>query len=101
MPTYVSAVNQPPAKSLRQAHVVGVVGILTVVVSALGYLREATLAGRFGSSAVMDAYFGAMFIPVVVYTVLISGSLSPVSIPILLEQHSKGTGGNYPRPLVF
>lgn len=63
----------------------GIVGILTVAVSALGYLREAALAARFGVSATMDAYFGAIFIPNIVYSALIAGTLSPVLIPILLH----------------
>jgi len=90
VPNCTLEVNEPPATSLRKARAVGVVTLLTVVVSACGYLREATLAACFGISAVMDAYFGAMFIPIILYTVLISGALSPVFIPILLEQDSKG-----------
>jgi putative peptidoglycan lipid II flippase len=65
---------------------VGIVSVLTVVVAVFGYLREAALAARFGLSTTMDAYFGAIFIPTMVYMVLIAGTLSPVFIPILMQE---------------
>jgi putative peptidoglycan lipid II flippase len=71
---------------LRRGRTVGVVSVLTVVVAVCGYLREAALAARFGVSATMDAYFSAIFIPTIVYMVLIAGTLSPVFIPILLQR---------------
>ncbi len=64
---------------------VSIVTVFTVIVSGLGYLREATLAARFGLSPTMDAYFAAVFIPTMVYLMLIAGMLSPVFIPILLQ----------------
>jgi putative peptidoglycan lipid II flippase len=63
-----------------------VVSIITVLVAIVGSLREATLAGRFGISVTMDAYFAAIFIPNILYLVLIAGTLSPVFIPILLQE---------------
>jgi putative peptidoglycan lipid II flippase len=80
---------EPPVfqpRGLRQARTVGIVSVLTVIVAVFGYLREALLAARFGVSATMDAYFSATFIPTIVYTVLIAGTLSPVFIPILLQE---------------
>jgi putative peptidoglycan lipid II flippase len=74
------------ARGPRQARAVGVVTVLTVVVAAFGYLREVTLAARFGVSTTMDAYFGAVFIPTMVYMILIAGTLSPVFIPILMQE---------------
>jgi len=76
----------PQPKSVRQARTVGIVSVLTVIVAIFGYLREATLAARFGVSVTMDAYFGAIFIPTMLYMVLIAGTLSPVFIPILLQE---------------
>jgi putative peptidoglycan lipid II flippase len=66
----------------------GIVGILTLIVSGFGYLREAALAARFGVSSTMDAYFGAVFIPNILYFVLIAGTLSPIFIPILLQDNA-------------
>ncbi len=70
----------------RKGRTVGIVGVLTVCVSVVGYLREAALAARFGISSTMDAYFAAIFIPNILYTVLVLGTLSPVFIPILMQE---------------
>ncbi len=78
-----SSVSQP--RNPRRARAVGIVSVLTVVVAVFGYLREAALAARFGLSTTMDAYFGAIFIPTMVYMTLIAGTLSPVFIPILIH----------------
>jgi len=73
-------------KASRRGRAVGIVGVLTAFVAGFGYLREAALAARFGLSPTMDAYFGAVFIPMTIYAVLIGGTLSPVFIPILLRE---------------
>jgi putative peptidoglycan lipid II flippase len=75
---------------VRSGRNVSIVSALMVVVSVTGYLREATLAARFGLSTTMDAYFAAVFIPTMVYTTLIAGMLSPVFIPILLQSGNDG-----------
>ena len=64
----------------------GIVSVLTVIVAMVGYLREASLAAHFGISSTMDAYFAAIFLPNIFYLVLIAGTLSPVLIPILLQE---------------
>lgn len=61
-----------------------------MVVAAFGYLREAALAARFGLSTTMDAYFAAIFVPTIVYMVLIAGTLSPLFIPMLLQADESG-----------
>ena len=71
----------------RKGRTAGVVGVLTVFVAAVGYVREAVLAARFGISTTMDAYFAAIFIPNILYLVLIAGTLSPVLIPILMQEN--------------
>ena len=78
----------PAASVLRKGRTAGVVGALMVLVSVVGYLREAALAARFGVSTTMDAYFGAIFIPNILYFVLIAGTVSPVLIPILLQEET-------------
>jgi len=70
----------------RKGRTVGIVGFVTVAVSAIGYLRESALAARFGVSTTMDAYFAAIFIPNILYFVLVAGTVSPVFIPILLKE---------------
>ena len=76
--------NSGPAP--RKGRTVGIVGVLTVFVAVVGYLREAALAARFGISTTMDAYFAAIFIPNILYLVLIAGTLSPVFIPLLMQE---------------
>jgi putative peptidoglycan lipid II flippase len=82
--------TEPVASALRKGRTAGVVGALMVLVSVVGYLREAALAARFGVSTTMDAYFGAIFIPNILYFVLIAGTVSPVLIPILLQEEAGG-----------
>jgi putative peptidoglycan lipid II flippase len=69
-----------------RGRLVGIVGILTVLVAIVGYLREAAFAVRFGISSTTDAYFGAILIPNILYAVLVTGTLSPVLVPILLHK---------------
>lgn len=70
-----------------KARTASVVAIITVGVAVAGYLREAILAAHFGATATMDAYFASIFIPNILYLVLIAGTLSPVFIPILLQEN--------------
>jgi putative peptidoglycan lipid II flippase len=70
----------------HRGRTVGVVSLMTALVALLGYFREATLAAKFGISAAADAYFGVVLIPNMLYGILVLGTLSPVLIPILLEQ---------------
>jgi putative peptidoglycan lipid II flippase len=72
---------------LRKGRAAGIVGLFTLIVAVCGYFREAVLAARFGVSNTMDAYFGAVFIPNVIYYVLVAGTLSPIFIPILLDEN--------------
>ncbi|HEY2168559.1 MAG TPA: lipid II flippase MurJ [Candidatus Angelobacter sp.] len=78
----------PPSAGLRTGHTASIVGALMVLVSVIGYLREAALAPRFGVSATMDAYFAAIFIPNILYSILIAGTVSPVLIPILVQEEA-------------
>jgi putative peptidoglycan lipid II flippase len=83
----------PLRSGLRTGRTAGIVGALMVLVSAVGYLREAALASRFGVSATMDAYFGAAFIPNILYSILIAGTVSPILIRILVEEETGGHEG--------
>jgi putative peptidoglycan lipid II flippase len=74
-----------PIPGQARGRIVGVVTILTLAVAVLGYIRESALAARFGLTAIMDAYFGAIFIPTNIYLILVVGTVSPIFIPILLH----------------
>ena len=80
----------PRLSGLGRGRTVGIVSAATLVVAVFGYLREAVLAARFGVSNTMDAYFGAIFIPNILFLILIAGTLSPILIPILLQGNRTG-----------
>ncbi|MGC2697262.1 MAG: murein biosynthesis integral membrane protein MurJ [Candidatus Angelobacter sp.] len=86
MPEPIIEVETPSVFGPRKGRTAGIVGVLTALVAVVGYLREATFAARFGISTTMDAYFAAIFIPNVIYLILIAGTLSPVFIPILMQE---------------
>jgi putative peptidoglycan lipid II flippase len=86
VPGALSDIAMPAEIQPSRGHTVSVVTILTLFVAILGFLREATLAARFGVSATMDAYFGAIFIPTNIYLILVVGTVSPILIPILLHE---------------
>jgi putative peptidoglycan lipid II flippase len=88
LPEPILEFEAPPNVGARTGRAAGIVGALMVLVSVVGYLREAALAARFGVSTTMDAYFGAILIPNILYSVLIAGTVSPVLIPILLREES-------------
>jgi putative peptidoglycan lipid II flippase len=89
-PTVKNGTSSSPG---HRGRAIGVVSIMTVIVAGFGYFREAALAARFGLSTSMDAYFAAIFIPTMVYMTLIAGTLSPVFIPILLQEEASGEPG--------
>jgi len=87
LPQASSEPKAGPRSLPGKARTVGIVSVVTVLVAVAGYLREATLAARFGISATMDAYFAAIFLPNILYLILIAGTLSPVFIPILIQEN--------------
>jgi putative peptidoglycan lipid II flippase len=87
-PAVQTRLSQP--SDPRRGRTVGIVSALTVGVAVFGYFREAALAARFGLSTTMDAYFAAIFVPTIVYMILIAGTLSPLFIPILLQADESG-----------
>jgi len=79
------ATHSRDALPSRRSRIVGAVTAISIGVAVMGYLREATLAARFGVSSTMDAYFGAIFVPNTIYLILVVGTVSPILIPILLQ----------------
>lgn len=70
---------------MRLARSFGVVALLTLVSSFLGYVRDAAMAARFGASMVTDAYFAAFFVPNTLSLILLSNSVAIVFLPIFVE----------------
>ena len=82
----VQKAELPRSVGKARGRTVTFLGLITILVALVGYVREAAIAARFGISAVTDAYFAAIFIPLLLYLILITGTFSTVLIPILLEQ---------------
>ncbi|MBI2476754.1 hypothetical protein HYV72_01135, partial [Candidatus Uhrbacteria bacterium] len=51
----------------------------------LGLIRDRLLAGTFGASASLDAYYAAFRVPDLVYSFLVLGALSASFIPIFVK----------------
>lgn len=74
---------------MRLARSFGVVAVLTLIASFLGYVRDAAMAARFGASAVTDGYFAAFFVPNTLSLILLSNSVAIVFLPIFVEAFQK------------
>ncbi len=68
----------------------GLVGMLTLVGSLLGYARNASIASVFGLSGETDAYFVAIFIPITLQAVLVYGAISPALVRVYVNYIEKG-----------
>lgn len=73
------------AKPSSRAQNAAFVSLAIMLVRTAGSLREVVFADRFGTSAVMDAYVAAFFIPNAVYLILITGALSPVFVTVFQQ----------------
>ena len=62
-------------------------GLATSIV--VGLVRQRIVAGRFGTSAALDAYTAANGIPELLFTMLAGGALAFAFIPVYTEQLSK------------
>jgi putative peptidoglycan lipid II flippase len=66
------------------------VALIGVGGAALGVVRNALLASRFGASAELDAYFAAFRIPDFLYNVLIFGALTAGFMPVFAKTLLRG-----------
>jgi putative peptidoglycan lipid II flippase len=56
----------------------------------IGLIRQRIIAGKFGTSAVLDAYTAANGIPELLFTMLAGGALAFAFIPVYTEHLGKG-----------
>jgi len=68
---------------------IGWVSLLTAFGKLLALLREGVIATYFGTSASVDAYLIALFIPITA-PLFASGSVNLAFIPVLTKHHLKG-----------
>jgi putative peptidoglycan lipid II flippase len=57
-----------------------------VVSRLLGLLRELVMAWLFGATGATDAFVAASAVPMIVYDLLIGGSISAALVPVLVDQ---------------
>lgn len=61
------------------------VGFFSILSRVLGFVRDRLLAGAFGASTELDAYYAAFRIPDTLYQILIVGALSATFIPLFTK----------------
>src|SRR3990170_570008 len=74
----------------RLVPLVTLVGGMTLVGSALGYVRNSSIASVFGISGQSDAYFVAIFLPMTLQVILVSGSLAPALLHVYIGYQQRG-----------
>lgn len=72
-----------PSTSITGAAIL--VGFFSVLSRVLGFVRDRLLAGSFGASLELDAYYSAFRIPDTLYQILIVGALSATFIPLFTK----------------
>ena len=63
----------------------GIIAIASIASKVLGFVREATLADRFGASFATDAYLAALIVPSVLFSVVV-GAVGTTFIPVYTER---------------
>lgn len=71
----------------------GLVGILSILGSLLGFVRDLTIAGLFGASAETDAFVVAWTIPETATPLLMEGAMAGLLIPLF--SHELVRRGNF------
>jgi putative peptidoglycan lipid II flippase len=83
---------QPPVASAgrRLARNTAIVGAAFVLSRVLGLVREAVLAGQFGTSPEYDAYVAAFGIPDTLFLLIIGGAVGAAFIPVFTKLEREG-----------
>jgi putative peptidoglycan lipid II flippase len=75
----------------------GLVGVLSILGSLLGFIRDLTIAGLFGASAETDAFVVAWTIPETATPLLMEGAMAALLIPLF--SHELVRRGNFRQAL--
>ena len=80
-----------PSPARRLALNTAIVGGAFVISRVLGLLREAVIAGQFGTSGPYDAYVVAFGVPDTLFLLIIGGAVGSAFIPVFtrLERNGK------------
>ena len=66
-----------------------IVALFSILSRFVGFVRDRILAGAFGASDVLDAYFAAFRIPDLIFQMVVIGALSASFIPIFTKYYHK------------
>src|SRR6476620_4964493 len=77
-----TAVSESMGSMGRMAANTAIVGAPYVVSRVLGFVREAVIAGQFGTSAQYDTYLRAFSIPDTLFLIIIGGAGGSAFIPV-------------------
>lgn len=80
------ALNAQQRTILSAASVIGFVYILSAI---LGFIRNRILSTYFGDSSELGLFFAADDIPSLIFTLIVSGSLSSAFIPVFIKYFQK------------
>lgn len=74
----------PRRDSVSVGRATGIVGLLFVANRGLGLLRDVIIAGQFGTSPELDAYYAAFRLPDFLFLVIASGAFGAAFIPVFV-----------------
>ena len=66
-----------------------VTGFIYLLSAGLGFIRNRILSGYFGDSSELGIYFAADDIPSLIFTLIVSGSLSAAFVPVFIKYFQK------------
>jgi len=66
-----------------------ILALTSLISRVLGFFRDRLLAGSFGASDALDAYYAAFRVPDLVYNLLVMGALSAGFIPVFVSLWQK------------
>lgn len=78
----------------REVHYVLPLIVAYGLATILAYLRDASIAAIFGATGQSDAYFIGTFIPILITTILISGSVVPAFLPAFTRHNNDRVTGS-------
>src|SRR5438067_4076048 len=94
MTSDVATARAPPLDSAHHARRFAlntdIVGGAFVLSRVLGLVREAVIAGQFGTSRQTDAYIAAFRLPDTLFLLIVGGAVGSAFIPIFTELMGKG-----------
>ena len=84
----MTAPTHQPRRSVALSSAIVMGGF--VASKLIGVVRQSIIARTFGASKVLDAYYAAFKIPDLLLTLIASGAIATVFIPLFAEHLTRG-----------